>query len=227
MIRALKAFPYFEKGLINLKKEKLKRIAKRITAFAAAVAMAATFTFPAEVGDGIFEGFGNAIVASAAATSLNVTDGDVNITTSGDYVITGTTTANTITVAKNVSANITLENVSIDVSGTDDACAFKIADDSTENVTITLADGTENTLISGRNCAGIQKNGGGSDIGKLTIKGGASGTGKLTVKGGVYGAGIGSGSHGTGSNIEISSGIISAYSEYYGAGIGGAWRGSC
>ena len=37
---------------------------KRITAFAAAVAMAAAFTFPAEIGDSFF-GFGNVIVASA------------------------------------------------------------------------------------------------------------------------------------------------------------------
>ena len=57
------AFHYFEKGLISLKKEKAKRIARRITAFAAAAAMAATFTFPAEIGDGFFDGFGNAIVA--------------------------------------------------------------------------------------------------------------------------------------------------------------------
>ena len=40
---------------------------KRITAFAAAVAMAAAFTFPAEIGDGFF-GFGNVIVASAESS---------------------------------------------------------------------------------------------------------------------------------------------------------------
>ena len=42
----------------------MKKQIKRITAFAAAVAMAAAFTFPAEIGDGFF-GFGNVIVASA------------------------------------------------------------------------------------------------------------------------------------------------------------------
>ena len=55
-----------------MKKEKLKRIARRITAFAAAVAMAATFTFPAELGDGFFDDFGNAIVASAETTTYDV-----------------------------------------------------------------------------------------------------------------------------------------------------------
>ena len=46
--------------MIDLKKENAKRIAKTMTAFAAAAAMAAVFTFPAEIGDGLFEGFGNA-----------------------------------------------------------------------------------------------------------------------------------------------------------------------
>lgn len=45
----------------------MKKQIKRITAFAAAVAMAAAFTFPAEIGDGFF-GFGNVIVASAESS---------------------------------------------------------------------------------------------------------------------------------------------------------------
>ena len=45
----------------------MKKQIKRITAFAAAVAMAAAFTFPAEIGDSFF-GFGNVIVASAKSS---------------------------------------------------------------------------------------------------------------------------------------------------------------
>lgn len=45
----------------------MKKQIKRITAFAAAVAMAAAFTFPAEIGDSFF-GFGNVIVASAESS---------------------------------------------------------------------------------------------------------------------------------------------------------------
>ena len=63
MIRASKVI--FEKGLIFLKKEKTRHIARRITAFAAAVAMAAAFTFPAGT-DMSVPRLGNAIVASAA-----------------------------------------------------------------------------------------------------------------------------------------------------------------
>lgn len=44
-------------------KQKLKKLTAVVSA---AAAMAATFTFHAEVGDGFFDGFGNAIVASAA-----------------------------------------------------------------------------------------------------------------------------------------------------------------
>ena len=115
LIRALKAFSYFEKGLINLKKEKAKRIAKRITALAAAVAMAATFTFPAEIGEGYFS-FGNAIVASAAAIQHNVADGDVNITAEGDYEITGTSSTSKIIVDCSGTVHIKLDTVTITAS---------------------------------------------------------------------------------------------------------------
>ena len=75
------------KGRIILKKERLKRIARRITAFAAAAAMAATFTFPTEIGDGIFYGFGNAIVASAETVggfTISATNGGA-LTAGDDY----------------------------------------------------------------------------------------------------------------------------------------------
>ena len=240
MIRALKAFSYFEKGLINLKKEKLKHIAKRITALAAAVAMAATFTFPAEVGDGILEGFGNAIVASAAEPTgdFTVTGGEygtdysyennvLTILKSTTLTISGTTMTDRIEVESGVSANITLDGVNIDVSSLRDTAAFKIADNSTGNVTITLADDSVNTLSSGYKCAGLQKNGGGADIGKLTIQGGTNGTGELTSKGNDnFGAGIGGGDEGSTSNIKITGGTVTASGSYGGAGIGGGYGGS-
>ncbi|MGN0666469.1 MAG: DUF4214 domain-containing protein, partial [Huintestinicola sp.] len=230
-----------------MKKEKLKHIAKRITALAAAAAMAATFTFPAEIGDGFFEGFGNAIVASAVYSytgeALDISNGSIEITGATEFkyggsfytyfagdeiTVKGTTYANTITVAADVSANITLAGVNIDVSGTDGACAFKIADNSTGNVTITLADGSENTLTSGMFCAGLQKNGTfiSETQGKITIKGGTTGTGKLNANGGMYGAGIGGGDDGSGSNITIIGGVVTANGGMYGAGIGGGDDGS-
>ena len=215
----------FEKGLIFLKKEKSKHIAGKITALAAAVAMAAAFTFPIEVGNGIFEGFGNAIVASAETytAEYNIADDSVTISKDGTYRIYGSTTTNTVLVAKDVSADITLDNVNIDVSGIKYAFAFRIENNSTGNVTIDLVG--ENTLKSGYEYAGLQKNGSGESIGKLTIKS-TSCDGKLTAAGGMYGAGIGGGYNGTGSNIEITGGTVIATGNFYGAGIGGGVGGS-
>ena len=56
--------------MIVLNKENIRRRIRNVTAFAAALLLAAAFTFPAEVGDGFFDGFGNAIVASAWSDSF-------------------------------------------------------------------------------------------------------------------------------------------------------------
>lgn len=139
----------------------------------------------------------------------------------GDVTVTGKSTKNTIVVAKDKSANVTLINVNIDVSGTDNACAFKIEDDSKGDVVVTIA--RNNTLKSGANCAGLQKNGE-TTSGFLTI----NGSGSLNAFGGdgigYYpggGAGIGSAFGYTAANITINSGTILAYGGFDGAGIGG------
>ena len=134
----------------------------------------------------------------------------------------GTATTDRIVVESGASANITLSGVNIDVSGMDNTAAFQIADNSTGNVTITLAEGTTNTLKSGSNCAGLHKNGNTDNIGKLTMQG----TGTLNANGGKYGAGIGGGISGSGSNITISGGTVTANGGKYGAGIGGGLSGS-
>ncbi len=154
--------------------------------------------------------------------------------------ISGTSTADRIEAESGVNANITLNNVSIDVSGIEGAAAFKIVDNSAGNVTVTL-EGT-NVLKSGANCAGLQKNGE-TGVGTLTI----TGTGSLNAVGGGNGAGIGgsgtNSSKGTGgntANITIENGTITTqggagtvdtgiegYSpEYGGAGIGGGANGN-
>ena len=65
---SMKKLRKLQKGRIILKEKKLKRIARWITAFAAALMLAAAFTFPS--GTEIMGiSFGNAIVASAAESS--------------------------------------------------------------------------------------------------------------------------------------------------------------
>ena len=147
----------------------------------------------------------------------------LTILTGTPLTISGTTTQDRIEVASDVSANITLAGVNIDVSGTENACAFKIEDESEGNVTITLADGSENTLKSGSRCAGLQKNGNKISTGTLTI----TGTGALTANGGHGAASIGGGRDGHVINIIITGGIVTAIGGESGAGIGSGWGGDC
>ena len=173
------------------------------------------------------------VSATASPDAFDISGGNYGI----DYTYTGgvltvetptaitiknadpnTPTTDTIVVKGGVSANITLDGVNIDVSGRNYACAFQIADNSTGNVTITLADSSENFLKSGDYCAGLQKNG---TVGSLEIKG----SGSLEAFGGYLAAGIGGGNVGIGSNITISGGSVTAAGGEEGAGIGGgAWR---
>lgn len=170
------------------------------------------------------------VSAEGKIIEKSLDDGDVVISSEGNYIISqndpNTPTTNTITVdvtdAKDIY--IILNGVNIDVSGTPDACAFKIKDDSKANVTVELAEGTTNTLKSGYFCAGLQKNGTVDDIGTLTI----TGTGTLEATGGTWGAGIGGGgSDNRGVNkITIESGKVIAKGGDYAAGIGGGFEGS-
>ncbi|MCI7349638.1 MAG: DUF4214 domain-containing protein [Ruminococcus sp.] len=213
--------------------KKSKHLIKRITAFAAAVAMSATFCVPSEVGDGIF-GIGNAVVASAYNAVLDIRNGDITISSNGSYLIQGggVKVQNRIIVKKDVSAEITLDNVKINLTKKtidvvspeeEDKPAFLIEDGSKGDVTLILIG--NNTLTSNRNLydsAGLQKNGD-ENTGTLTIKG----TGSLEVKGSMYAAGIGGAKDNSASNIVIESGTINAYSGYNwgGAGIGGGQNG--
>ena len=154
-------------------------------------------------------------------------------------------TGNTITInaAENATANVTISDVNINTS---DAA---VSTSGKGNVNIEL-DGT-NTLKSGRNHAGLEKNSDGNqgkltitdenENGKLIATGGSDAAGigggycgdgnditiaggKVTATGGNYGAGIGGGGHGNGKNITITDGEVAATGGTNGAGIGGGLR---
>jgi uncharacterized repeat protein (TIGR02543 family) len=164
----------------------------------------------------------------------------------------GSPTANTITVNTGVTADIILENVNIDVSGIENACAFNIT-----GATVALRLSGENTLKSGNGFAGLQApsgstltitsiNGNGSTFGTLNTTGGVSGAGiggaggggkqvqnggiitifggTINATGGDGGAGIGGGVDG-GGQVTISGGAVNATGGRYAAGIGGGVRG--
>ena len=162
------------------------------------------------------------ICADAGGVLHNISDGDITISSDGDYVITGETGAYTIEIEAGVNANITLDNISVTTDSASGKSPFKIADDSTGNVVITLKG--ENKLMSNAvDHAALQKNGAGAGIGRLTIKG----TGSLTAAGGGEAAAIGGSGYGSAaSNIAISGGTVTAMGGYWAAGIGGASGGS-
>ena len=165
---------------------------------------------------------------------------------------------NIITVINNFAdkvLNLTLKDVKIDVSDTDDKAALRVQGDG--NVEIEL-DGN-NELKSGWHRAGLEKNASeaegtltlkddNKEAGSLTAKGGGSAAGiggsyngyhknngtkniiitggTVNATGGQCGAGIGGGSDGGGKNITISGGTVTAAGGNYGAGIGGGDYGS-
>ena len=156
---------------------------------------------------------GNIVITTDTVTGKNSAGEDVTATDSDGYIITGTTTSNTVTVSG--TQNITLQNATIDLSD-GRFCAFDIGDGG--NVTLTL-EGV-NTIKSGTSCAGIDV----LDGETLEI----TGTGSLTVTGGQYGAGIGTGETNAGNlscgSVVISGGSVWATGGEYGAKVGqGAW----
>lgn len=161
--------------------------------------------------------------AAAEPVTYNLSDGDVVISQNGEYVITqndpSVPVTNTITVNAGVNARITLSGVNIKLAeSTWGSCAFKIEDNSTGDVTVVLAEGTENRLVSSANAAGLQKNGAGEEVGTLTI----TGEGTLyaaTQRPDSYAAGIGGSSDQSTRNIIIENGRIEARGRG-GAGIG-------
>lgn len=125
----------------------------------------------------------------------------------------GTSTSSTVTIdaGSGSNANVTLKDVNIDTS----TGGAAIQTSGGGNVTIEL-DG-KNTVQSGNNCAGVEKN----NSGNLTITDDNKTTGSLTATGGKGGAGIGGGKGSNGSDITISGGTVNANGGENAAGIGG------
>lgn len=164
-----------------------KIIAMLLCACMAVVLMPTGFAFADSVTAGAFTVTSDSTLTEG--TDYSYSDGTLTILSDKAVTLANTNpeaTGDSIAVADGVNANITLAGVNISTGW--NVAAFRIADNSTGNVTITLADGTTNTLRSGNNCAGLQKNGVTSP-GTLTI----TGTGALTVQGGDSSAGIGGG----------------------------------
>jgi len=164
------------------------------------------------------------ITGGTEGTDYTYTGGVLTVKTATALTIANitpaTATTDRVEVTSAAGANLTLAGVNIDVSGTSGAAAFKITS-AAGAVNLTLADGSVNTLKSGANCAGLQKD----NTSLLTISGGTSGTGALHAVGGSGGAGIGANpDSANGSSMTIAGGSVITESDV--AGIGGGSDGA-
>ena len=174
----------------------------------------------AEIFDSLFAFF-DGMVNLLDMQEISIENGSVTITADtcstgcSGHTITGTSNANTITVESGTH-NIILQGVNIDVSAQDNTAAFSIAAGATVNLTLN----GDNTLKSGRDCAGLQVPNGATLV--ITESSGGS----LNVTGGGLGAGIGGGFKGNGGEITISGGTVTATGGGDGAGIGNGFWGA-
>ena len=137
------------------------------------------------------------IEVTADENGRKVTQGGSTNTETSETVITGSSTVNTvtITVAQGAEASVTLSGLSIDVS---DAEKAALTVGGAGDLTVEL-DGS-NTLTSGEDHAGLEKN----STGELIIADENETSGSLTATGGDMGAGIGGGYKGEGSSVTVS-----------------------
>lgn len=158
--------------------------------------------------------------------------GFVNVTQTSPTIISQsdseTPTQNTISISATggATAEVTLDGVNIDKSGTGNkyngegaVTAVSVSPDEDSTVIIEL-DG-ENTVKSGRGHAGVENN-----DSNLVIQDENKVSGSLDATGGAYAAGIGGGYAEDGSNITINSGTVNASGGASGAGIGGGALGN-
>ena len=138
----------------------------------------------------------------------------VTLTNNGNYIITGSTFSNSITVATGMQANITLLNVSVVLSN---GCAFHIGEGASVSLTL-LGNGT-NFFTSCADHAGIHL----ASNSVLSIL--SNSTATLTAQGGTGGAGIGGGQGGSSGSIQIHGGSIQATGGANAAGVGGGANG--
>jgi hypothetical protein len=161
--------------------------------------------------------YGNLTILYAGSGKISYSYPYIDITQNGTYYIIGNGTTSTYRICvygSNITADIMLKNINIDVSATTDALAFDAGENNTVNLTL---EGT-NTLRSGRNKAGLRV----PSNTTLVISGGGS----LNMTGGVNGAGIGGNNNESAGSITINDGTVTANGGEYAASIGGGIYGA-
>jgi len=164
--------------------------------------------------------FGDFTVSSSNASGISWVSPNLTITESGTYHITGrwTVTNHRIRVmGNNITANIVLTNVNINISNIANATAFDTNVNNSFGVIINLTLIGENELKSGSSRAGLRV----PSRSNLLIT--ETSTGTLTSIGGSGSAGIGGSGVEAAGAITIAGGTITATGGSDGAGIGGGY----
>jgi len=175
---------------------------------------------------------------AAQAVDHDISTGDLVITSGGDYTVTGTTTAYSITVNTADPVNLTFDNVNI--SGVSCACDIQSGDVtldlrgtstlvSTESAGLHVASGASVTIEGIGSLDATSQGGEGAGIGSKSRE--TSGAvvindGTITANGAAFASGIGGGGHAV-ANVTINGGDVTANAGAYAAGIGGGtgWEG--
>jgi hypothetical protein len=137
--------------------------------------------------------YGNFTVLTVNSSGISWSSPNLTITQSGIYSITGTGTETTNRIqvtGSNITADITLKNVNINVSSTADAVAFNPNVNNGQGVTINLTLEGSNTFRSGANVPGLNISAGtimtitDASTGTLTVYGRNGNTGVTDYPGG-------------------------------------------
>ncbi|MDX9871061.1 MAG: hypothetical protein RBT41_01425 [Clostridia bacterium] len=168
------------------------------------------------------------VTGNPAGYTYGTPDGVLTFIADGSYTVSmavygTTTTTDTILVSSGVTANITLNSVSIELPAAGGGCAFNMT-----GAMVNMVPEGANTLRSGGGSAGLQCPAGAT----LTIADGpGTGAGSLSAMGqtslaSAFRAGIGGGDNQDGGTIIIESGTVTASGGSGGAGIGGGRLGN-
>lgn len=205
---------------------KRKQLALRVLSTAAVLSIVSSIAAPVfaetyyvDYGDIKVDGSSVNYHDASGNSQKNQHDEDIVITNKNKDVSTSHTV--TINASEGSTADVTLKDVNIDTSSEGKA-AVTVTGDGTTSIEL---DG-KNTLTSGDEHAGLEKNNA-DGKGDLVIKDDTKDGGSLEATGGTNGgAGIGGGNEQSTSNITITGGTIIATSKDDGAGIGGGYDGN-
>ena len=197
---------------------------KRAAALALTAALVVGMTLPAFAGTWLIED-GDIEISAGTSGNKVVQNGEEKASNDTDTIIKSdkpsTASEHTVTInaEEGKTVNVTLDNVNINTSKTDEA-AVSVTGSGNTNIELN----GNNTLTSGSGHAGLEHNKTDTS-GELTIQDNNKDGGSLKATGGQFGAGIGGGDVND-AQVKITGGKITATGGEYGAGIGGGFKGS-